>query len=420
MMNSTTVSDKHGFSAKLLSWIENYGHWLLPVMLIFSRAIADMTVVLVGLMFLLRSYHIQDWSWTKAIWFRCNLIFWGYLLFINVPLSINVVESLFYAISYMRWPLFAAALAYWIFTQHARQREFLTVLLLVLIFVILDTGFQYMHGEDIFGIAKVSSERLTGPFKAPVPGIMMLRVYFIALFLTVFIPQLKSHMNRIFFIVTMLAIGTFFMMVTGERMAFILFFSCSLLVLMGLGFEHGARRSMLLLGLLIILGIVFFIVIAAPDIAQRSLYSVYAKLKDFVNSDYGKVFSAAIASWKENPWLGSGLHTYKQSCIEMGYLNQLGINCTHPHNLYLHIGAETGWIGVMLFSLAVASIFYSALHQLIQLRKWFLMTLSLAILFVSFWPLIGGISILNNGVAALVWLGVGWVMAVSQQSRSLS
>lgn len=417
MINSTMVTFRHNFPMKLISWIESYVHWLLPVLLIFSRAVADITVLVIGLIFLLRSYQIKDWSWTKSFWFRFNLTFWLYLLFINVPLSINVTDSLFYALTYMRWPLFAASLAYWIFAHKTRQKDFLIALFAVSIFIILDTGLQFVIGEDIFGISKLSNERLTGPFRGPVPGIMILRVFFIVLFLTVFIPQLRTHLNRIFFVIVLLAIGTLFMLITGERMAFILFSSCSIFVLLGLGLEQRDNQLIIFLGLFIILGFVFTLVMLEPDIAQRSVYSAFAKLKDFVNSDYGKVFRAAIESWGSYPFFGSGIHTYKQSCEQIGLLNQLGMGCTHPHNLYLHIGAETGWVGLFLFSLAIASIFHTSLHFLIQSKKWFLMTLSLSVLFVSFWPFIGGISILNNGVAALVWLGVGWVLAVSRQFK---
>lgn len=418
MIISKMNADKHGISAKLFLWIESYGHWLLPVLLIFSRAVADITVLLVGLIFLLRCYQIKDWFWTKTIWFRLNLAFWFYLLIINVPLSINVADSLLYAITYMRWPLFAAGLAYWIFANQVRQRDFLIALLVVSIFVIFDTGLQFVSGEDIFGISKYSDDRLTGPFRGPVPGIMMLRVFFIILFLTAFIPQLKASLSKISFVMILLVTGTLFMLITGERMALILFFCCSILVLLGLALEQRANQLIILLGLFIMLGLTLMLIILEPSIAERSLYSAYAKLKDFVNSDYGKVFSAAIESWKEYPFFGSGIHTYKQSCEQIGFLNQQGMSCTHPHNLYLHIGAETGWVGLILFSLAIAAIFRAALHTLVQSKKWFLMTLSLSVLSVSFWPLIGGISILNNGVAALVWLGVGWVLAISRQRES--
>ena len=51
-------------------------------------------------------------------------------------------------------------------------------------------------------------------------------------------------------------------------------------------------------------------------------------------------------------------------------------------------------------------------------KSWLLLTISSAILLLSFWPLIGGISLLNNWVAALVWLGVGWALTVDLQHSS--
>jgi O-antigen ligase len=212
-----------------------------------------------------------------------------------------------------------------------------------------------------------------------------------------------------------LVFGNLFMLITGERMAWILFFSCSVFILLGLWLEQRVNKMVIFLTMLTMIGFIFTVATLDPGIAERSLYSTYAKLKDFMNSDYGMVFRAAIEAWKENPFFGSGMHTYRQSCEQLGFLNQSGMACTHPHNLYLQIGAETGWLGLILFSLAVIAIFHASVSALLASKKWFLMTLSFSVLFVSFWPLIGGISILNNGVAALVWLGVGWVLAIGNQ-----
>jgi len=414
-MNQTSIAKNPPF---FLDTFARYLPWLLPLLLLFSRAVADITVLAVGLAFLFNSYQYHDWAWTKQTWFKLNLVFWLYLLCINAPLSIDSADSFMHAIFYLRWPLFAAALAYWLLQDKKFQQHFLITLMLVCAFVLLDTSLQYITGTDLFGHTKPSPTRLTGPYSRPIPGIMMLRVLFIMLLITVMIPSFATATRRIFFTLSLLCIGLLFMFITGERMALILFLAGSVVVLIGLVLDQKMHKAKVLLGFAFILGLFALAISFNPEMAERSVFSIINKLSQFVDSDYGLVFRAAIAAWQENPIVGSGFHTYQLACEQLGLLPQWGIPCSHPHNLYLQIGAETGLIGLIIFFSMVASIYFTALAQPIQSKKWFITCLSFTILSVSFWPLIGGISILNNGVAALVWLGVGWSLAISITTKS--
>lgn len=396
-----------------LSSFMRYLPWILPLLLLFSRAAADITVLSISVAFLFKSYQSKDWAWTKQTWFKLNLLFWLYLLCINAPLSIDAADSFMHAIFYLRWPLFAAALAYWLLQDKKFQQHFLIALMFVCAFVLLDTSLQYITGTDLFGHTKPSPTRLTGPYSRPIPGIMMLRVLFIVLLITVIIPSFATATRRIFLTLSVLCTGLLFMFITGERMALILFLAGSIVVLIGLVLDQRMHKAKVLLGFTFILGLFALVISFNPEMAERSVYSIVSKLTLFMDSDYGLVFRAAIAAWHENPIFGSGFHTYQPACEQLGLLLQWGIPCSHPHNLYLQIGAETGVIGLVLFFSMVVSIYFTALSQLIKTKQWFITCLSFTILSVSFWPLIGGISILNNGVAALVWLGVGWALASS-------
>jgi len=387
--------------------------WLLPILLLFFRALADITVLLIGLAFLIRSHQQRDWTWLNQTWFKLSLLFWLYLLLINTPLSINPADSLLHALFYIRWPLFAAALAYGLLNNITFQHRFLIALLCTCTFILFDTGLQYFSGVDLFGHTKHSPTRLTGPYSRPIPGIMLLRVWFIVLLMAVLLPQFSSVLRRISFTLAMLSIGLLFIFITGERMALILYMAGSVVVVLGL-LSTGQHRRKVILGVLTMLTLFVTAVLLNPETAERSVYSTTDKLRYFFSSDYGLVFRAAIVAWREQPILGSGFHTYKSVCESLGVLPKWDVECTHPHNLYLQIAAETGLIGLILFSLSIISIYYTALVQHIKAKRWLVVSLSFAILSVCFWPLIGGISILNNGVAALVWLGVGWTLTKLQ------
>ncbi|MGJ8619810.1 MAG: O-antigen ligase family protein [Methylophilaceae bacterium] len=401
-----------------LGKFSRYLPYLLPLLLLFSRALADATVLLVGLSFLLRSYQLSEWCWAKQTWFKLSLLFWLYLLLINTPLSIDKLDSLMHAIGYIRWPLFANALAYWLLRNSTIQRSFLISLLLVSLFIITDTSLQYLTGHDLLGHAKATPTRLTGPYARPIPGIMLLRIWFIGLFAAMLLPPFSNEKYRVKFIISMLGLGLVFMFITGERMALILFLAGCSVVTFGLLLTRKVNLPKLLTSLLIIVSLLLTLLISAPDTAERSVFSIATKLTHFASSDYGVVFRAAFAAWQENFIFGSGIHTYKTICENLGVLSDLGkqwdMQCSHPHNLYLHIAAETGLVGLLLFSLSVVSIYYHALSGFIKTNDWLTVSLSFSVLSVCFWPLIGGISILNNSVAALVWLGVGWVLSISQ------
>lgn len=388
--------------------------WLLPALLLFSRALADLTVVLVGLMFLLRSYRQQDWAWLQQLWFRLALLFWAYLVVINLPMSVSPEQSLKNALSFIRWPLFAMALAYWLLVKPVQQWTFLKGLLLTCLLVTLDTGWQYLFDIDWFGIERFSETRLTGPFRNPVPGTLMLRVWFIALFAVLFWKWLSERPDRQGLIVPLLLLIVMgFTFITGERMALLLASSGSLLVLMALVIETGTYRRQLFIGMAWMTLAGSLMLLASPEMIQRSVLSIGDKLADFAASDYGRVFSAAWQVWQAYFWFGIGFDSYQLVCEQMQVLVTAGAACTHPHNVYLELGAETGLIGLLLFICLLATLYTTALRSLIQAGAWLHTSLSLSVLTVSFWPLAGGISLLSNWVGALVWLGVGWVLAVS-------
>lgn len=385
----------------------------MPLLLLTSRTLADLCVTLTALIFLYLSWRRQNWGWVKSGWFRACLIFWAYLLLFNTPLSIQPLESLAYAISFMRWPLFAAALGYWLLTDSNRQRAFLLGLAGVTAFIMADTWLQFISGQDLLGHRPFTDERLTGPFSGPVPGIMTVRVFFILFLLTNVIHALRTPSRHIAFSCGLLVTGLPFVYITGERMALLLFLSGALVILGGLWMAFSLQKKSLLLAIGIFAVTAWLTTQLMPEpTTQRALQSSAEKISGFSQSDYGQVFSAALAAWRAYPLFGSGLHTYKEVCEALGMLATSGMSCTHPHNLYLQILAETGLIGLVLFTACIWAIYQTVLLQHFRHRRWYLAGVSLCLVSVSFWPLIGGIGLLNNGVAALAWLGVGWAIAL--------
>ena len=390
----------------------------LPLLLIFYRGVADFTVLLIGLIFLYRSYKSNNWQWVKQQWFIFSLIFWLYLLFINTPLSINSSESALYSLAFIRWPLFAMAISMWLLNNNISQKYFLISLAVTLFFITLDVWWQYFFHYDFFGNPKYSfnPERLTGPFRDnPMPGIFLARYLFLILYLGFFLKYLSSPLKNITFIFLILAIGASTIFITGERMAFLLIISGVLIISAGLILHFKNFKKYITLGLVFIIGFITVFSFLFPDTFYRTITSLIYKLQHFSDSDYMLVFNSAYAVWLESPFFGVGIHQYREACIALGFWGTGGGVCFHPHNISLELLSETGITGFILYYSIIISVAFSIVRNFLHQKNWLLLFLSLTLLFVSFFPLIGGMSLFNNWIGAIIWLFVGWTLAVSNK-----
>ena len=390
----------------------------LPLLLIFYRGVADFTVLLIGLIFLYRSYKSNNWQWVKQQWFIFSLIFWLYLLLINTPLSINSSESALYSLAFIRWPLFAMAISMWLLNNNISQKYFLISLAVTLFFITLDVWWQYFFHYDFFGNPKYSfnPERLTGPFRDnPMPGIFLARYLFLILYLGFFLKYLSSPLKNITFIFLILAIGASTIFITGERMAFLIIISGVLIISAGLILHFKNFKKYITLGLVFIIGFITVFSFLFPDTFYRTITSLIYKLQHFSDSDYMLVFNSAYAVWLESPFFGVGIHQYREACIALGFWGTGGGVCFHPHNISLELLSETGITGFILYYSIIISVAFSIVRNFLHQKNWLLLFLSLTLLFVSFFPLIGGMSLFNNWIGAIIWLFVGWTLAVSNK-----
>ena len=392
--------------------------YILPFLLIFSRSAADITVLIVGILFLVHSNKYNKWRWTKHLWFKCSLVFWLYLLFINAPLSSNFTESFLYSLAFIRWPIFAAAIAFWILKDSDMQKRFLLSMLIVLFFICFDTWWQYFFRQDIFGYVPLNEVRLTGPFRNnnAVPGIFIARLMGLLLYVAVIFPPLRSDKKIILicFIVSLLMLVSVY--ITGERMALILACIVSFITITALYIEYFNKEKKLVLLLTTILGLtIICILLFIPQMFERQINESIIKFSDITNSDYGLVFESAYKVWAQSPLFGVGMHQYSSECILLGLKTTGSGVCMHPHNIVFHLLSEMGVIGFVLYYIMIFSIVLTALKTHYIRKNYLFLFFGFSLLFVSFFPLIVGMSLFNNWIGATIWLLVGWALAQGER-----
>ncbi|MEE8274324.1 MAG: hypothetical protein V3R88_06600, partial [Alphaproteobacteria bacterium] len=196
----------------------------LPVLFIVGKAAVDITLSIVAAMFLARSALVGDWAWLRTPWMVVALCLWVYLV-LTAFTADNVEAALGRALPWFRFLVFAAALQFWILSDPVWQRRLVIVTGVVLVFVALDTFYQFVFATDVFGISKYNESRLTGPIgdKPGKVGTYLMRLMFPALIPLVFwaaskrrnvLPKLAA--------IAAICLGVTAVQISGERMAFLL------------------------------------------------------------------------------------------------------------------------------------------------------------------------------------------------------
>ncbi len=404
--------------------IKKYFPYLLPLLLVFSRSLADITIVLISLLFLYYSYKNIGWHWIKERWFCFALIFTIYCLIINSAISIEPTETLAYSLFFIRWPIFAMALSYWILSDIQSLKRFFVSMTIVLFFIIFDTWWQFFFDFDIFGFEKYSADRLTGPFKnnpyvgAWIAKLVLLPPMFLILYKKLKLQYYKNHLTYIFFIVSSILFLSVF--ITGERMALLLILSNIFIMFIGIILDKlFSLKKMVMLLLISLSGILFF-AYTFSDSTNRAYFSTVEKIFNWRTSDYGLVWQSAYDVWMQSPLFGVGLHKYREACENLGiygssYLNSIsGGVCFHPHNISLQLLSETGIIGFILFYVMVCVLTFSSLKTFYTKKLWLSFALVLNIIFTCFLPIASSTSFFANKYAAIVWLLIGVMLATNK------
>jgi len=408
----------------LASNLKFFFPYLLPLLLVFSRSLADITIVLVSVSFLYYSYKNIGWEWIKDKWFFLALIFSAYCMTINSALSINPTESLAYSIFFIRWPIFSMALAYWVLNDIKSLKRFMLSMAIVLLFIIFDTWWQFFFELDIFGFEKFRSDRLTGPFKGNphvgvwVSKLVLLLPLFLILYNKMKLQDHRNYLTYVFFIISTLLFLS--VLITGERMALLMMISSIFILFIGLALDKiFSFKKILILSLLSFFGILIFAYFF-PDVTQYAFFSTIEKILNWRSSDYGLVWQSAYDVWMQSPFFGAGLHKYREACENLGtygsyYLDSAGSGvCFHPHNITLQLLSETGVIGFILFYLMVIFLAISSLRTYVTKKLWLNFAIVFSIIFSCFLPIQSGTSFFANKYGAIIWLLVGVMLATNR------
>lgn len=324
----------------------------LPLALLHARALAEILIVAIDLLFLAHVWAVRDLSWMRHGFSRAAMAWWGW-----VALCSLLGHGLPLGLAAVRLPLLAVAIGWWL-ADGARTRLLWALLAACFVWIGLECWQQYLTGHNMFGHARWGDGALTGPFNKPRAG-----PAFILLFFPVVVPAAMALLGgptvwRKLAGGGAVALAALTMLLIGQRMPS---------VLMVLGLAVTAVLLPRLRVAVVAAGLAGGLLVAAlplvsPAAETKLVAQTADQLRHFPQSDYGLILGRALGVARDHPWLGLGFDGFRHACAaELRYTRIQGVlpppairACNlHPHNYYLEAADNGGWPGLALFSAMV-------------------------------------------------------------------
>lgn len=425
-----------------------YLFMLVPFFLITGPAIPDIIITICTIYFLFTFIILRkDYGFLKDKLFIVSIIFWFSIIFISL-FAFNKLKSFQDSIVFIRLLMIPTICYFLFFKTEKNIKRVITIIFLCVIFVLIDTLFQYFNyssefgfKEDLLGFKSNWYGRLTGPFGDElVPGAYLSKFGLIGYLFFFFYKDIKY--KKIFETLYLSLIG-FVCFASGERMALATFF----LALFFLFIFFKNKRLILFFSISLSLVFIIFSMKLHPfyndyqvissnhyhqgltieksyNCSENNLNkckkiinlqpSLIEVLKNFSSSAYGEIYNVGIHMFKDNILTGVGISNYQISCKNIDKYKSLMLNydcASHPHNTYIHWLAEGGLITFFSFIvLLITIIFLLAKGKNQNIFKY----TAIACIIILFWPIMSTGSLIKNWNGVLTFYIIGLIVSFNR------
>jgi O-antigen ligase len=393
-----------------------------PIFPLLGRVSAEIGVFFIIILFLYDIFKNKNYIVFKNFFFFYFVLFYLYFLIRTFFYSFEF-EDFRTILFYIRFGLFFLAINYFL-TKVKISKTYLFVVLFIFIFLIIDSSIQYYHGYNILGI-EGHNGRATGFFGDS----LRLGSYLLRFFPFILIIILLCNVNLIknkFYLSIFFAFYVHTVFLTGERTSlFLLLLMFSLIFLLLNKF-----RKILIYSLFFFIIIVFFSNYFSEKKSYDRIFNATINQvvkKSESNKDISlKFFSEQhqghyIVSWRmflDNPLFGQGVNSFSKLCSIEKFKKDDGICSTHPHNSYLQLLSETGFIGFLFIffiffiisKFFIIKIFFTRKKSFDLTKYQSIKYVSLLAIFINLWPLSPNGSFFNNWLSSMYYYPIGFYL----------
>lgn len=383
----------------------------LPLLLLTGPALPDISIVLIGIYFIFKSFKNQKIIFYNKNFFFIGLTFSFYLIINSVFkghfwFSVENEGSIFY----FRYIFFVAGFVYLFNKNPKLLNYFFYVFLIINTFVTIDGFIQFITGKNIFGWeSSWDGQRLSGIFKDElIIGSFISKTTPLIISLYFLSDKLKKEIN-FRYIYIFLGIELIFIFVSGERAAFL---AIALFYLFLILLKNDYKIFNLILSIILILLLVVSLNLFdnVGDRFIQTINSINSNKLQFMpyTPAHEAHYISALRMFIDYPIFGIGTNLFEIYCTQKPYFVESSC-ASHPHNIYMQILAENGLVGFTFlfgfFIFLVCLIFNNSLFK--YSSRFILKDCQIPIVLanlVNFWPLIPHQSFYNNWSNVLIYI----------------
>lgn len=395
--------------------------YFIPLSLVSGPFIPDLLVSLISIFFLIEVIKEKKFFYFKNKFFLIFLIFY-FISLISSIFSDNIYVSLKSSLFYFRFALLALCIYKNIYEKNFNFKIFFYFLIFDIILLNIDGYVQFFLGTNLIGFESVYGKaRLSGLFGDEyILGSYLTRIIFLLVAVTY-----KVNIQKIEMFLIPIILSTFLLVfLSGERTAFFLF-TIGILVFLILN-NYKLKNKIILL---LCISIPVLLALNYNKASKERYFNVLSKelgLKEWeamlTHNDkeitflpqHTTYFIVSLNMFKDKKIFGHGNKSFSYKC-EQYKINQHSCS-THPHNSYIQLLAENGFINFSIILTPFLILLYFFFKGFIfKFKKKDLFTnyqLSLLIsVFITLWPITQTGNFFNNWLSIIYFLPVGFILS---------
>ncbi len=329
--------------------------WALgPFVYLIERTPADIWLTLLGIAFLVKSYKEANWSWLFVTWVKCVGVFWAITLVVSA-ICINPIYSLGEAIAWIRFPLYAAACAFWLGNDRSRLNMMFVIMGVATTFMI---GILFFEQFSNYIEAGHALKRLEGPYGDFVPGSFLGKAM-MPLAIILAAQAITKSLFKGFALALMCGAVVLGTLITGERVNTGLISIGVFLAALSLTQTKENIKRLILFGS-IALTVIGSILSVPNGIGSRFSFNENPELSNYFDSAYWFSVRPGVVAALDAPVTGIGVGMHRLICPDIAkgpsWLKGKNECHPHPHQFYVQLAEETGLFGLAAGLIMIGSI----------------------------------------------------------------